>query len=58
MTAVLDIHSVNRSSIEPCHFMPCTIEHDMEANVSQFFTPTVADSDSKSKGKQLLYKDL
>lgn len=39
----LELDSVSQAECPPVHLLPCEIEHDGPAEVSQFFTATIKD---------------
>ncbi|XP_029599537.1 ribonuclease H2 subunit C-like [Salmo trutta] len=46
----LELDSVSQAECPPVHLLPCEIEHDGPAEVSQFFTATIKDRNMVHRG--------
>ena len=53
MATTIDSKSLENAVESKCHFLPCTIEYNGNANISNFFSPTILDDAGDGKGGNL-----
>merc|ERR1712150_76357 len=56
MGTLIDVKSVSQAKEESCHFIPCEIQFDGNANIDNFFLTTVSKKESNEKEFQSTFR--